>query len=396
MEYVHRTLEKKLDEYLKVFPVTAITGPRQSGKSTLIQHHLEDKYKYVTFDDPLLTDFFYSDPKGFMSQYNNHIVFDEVQKVPELFPYIKMEVDKDRQNYGKYVLTGSSQFSLIRQITESLAGRIGLVSLLPFHYNEIPDPQKKSQLVYGSYPELVTRNYLNHAEWYGSYINTYIERDVRNLFNIGNLRDFRKLIQLLSARCSQELNMSLFSREIGVDIKTIQSWISALEASYIIFLLPPYHRNLGKRIVKRPKLFFYDTGLICYLTGTENENVLQKGPLRGPVFENYITAEIKKTILHNNQTDQLFYFRSNTGLESDLIIENTQKQILSYIEIKNNSTPKYKMTDNLRKIMELDSEPVDKKGYLIHRGEDEGNFSEQIEYINYRTFFDRFIGIKNK
>jgi predicted AAA+ superfamily ATPase len=219
---------------------------------------------------------------------------------------------------------------------------MGLLSLLPLQYREIPEEQKDKQIVYGSYPELVTRDYLNNAEWFGSYISTYVERDVRSFFNIGNLITFRKLVQLLAARCSQELNMVQLSREIGVDAKTIQSWISVLEASYVIFLLPSYHKNLGKRIVKRPKIYFYDTDLVCYLTGIGSENILNKGLLGGAVFENYIIAEIKKTILHCSLTDKLFYFRSNAGLEADLIIDAPRKQSITFIEIKNNSTPRYK------------------------------------------------------
>ena len=394
MEYIHRTIEKILNDYLKIFPVTTITGPRQSGKTTLIQEILKDSYRYITFDDPITADFFYSDPKGFMEQHANRIVFDEVQKVPEIFSYIKMEVDRDRQNYGKYILTGSSQFSLLKKITESLAGRTGLLSLLPFQYVELPDLQKKHQIIYGSYPELVIRKYKNSSEWFGSYINTYIEKDVRALHNIGNLRDFQHLIKLLAARCSQELNMSSLSRELGVSVKTIQNWISILEASYIIFLLPAYHRNLGKRIVKRPKLYFYDTGLICYLTGIENENILNKGPLGGSVFENYIAAETKKSLLHRGRADQLYFFRNNAGLEVDLIIESSDRQSLIYLEIKNNSTPKYKMTENLRIIMSLETGPSTRKGYLIYKGSDEGKFSESIEYINYRTYFDKIIDEK--
>jgi len=391
MNFIPRVLENKFKDYLKSFPVTAITGPRQSGKSTFIRHQLEGKYKYITFDDPLLKDFFYNDPKAFIRQYNNHIIFDEVQKIPEIFSFLKIEVDNDRENYGKYVLTGSAQFSLLKNITESLAGRIGLLSLLPFQYEEIPEYLREEQIVYGSYPELVSRNYEYSSEWFASYISTYIERDVRNLFNIGNLRDFQKLIQLLAARCAQELNLSQLSNELGVSVKTVQNWISVLEASYIIFLLPSYYRNLGKRIVKRPKLFFYDTGLICYLTGTINKYVLEKGPLSGAVFENYIVSEIRKSNLHHNRDDKLYYFRSNSGLEIDLIIEKRQQGFIEYVEIKNNSTAKYKMIGNIKKIMELDSTSTNSKGYLLYRGTETGNFSDSIIYQNYKDFFNSLV-----
>ena len=411
MKYIPRLLQKKLYEYLKNFPVTAITGPRQSGKSTFVKHELEGQYRYVTFDDPLLIDFFYSDPKGFIKQHSDRVILDEVQKVPEIFPYLKMEVDKDRGNYGKYVITGSSQFTLLRHVSESLAGRIGLLSLLPFQYNEIPKDLRGKQILYGSYPELVIRNYEYISEWFASYVSTYIERDVRNLFNIGNLRDFQKLIQLLAARCAQELNMSQLSKELGVTVKTIQSWISVLEASYIIFLLPAYYNNFGKRIIKRPKLYFYDTGLICYLTGVTNNDLLEKGPLSGSIFENYVVSEIKKAGHHLNKNDKLYYFRSSSGLEMDLIIENLSERRVNYLEIKNNSTARYKMIENMKKIMEFDStgivsrsgysagltkspdqkhSKIFKEGYLLYKGSEKGKFTDSIKYINYKDFFDSY------
>lgn len=388
MKYVHRVIEDSLFKFLKIFPVTAITGPRQSGKSTLLIESLKKTYEYVTFDDPIVMDFFDNDPKGFINRYSNKIIFDEVQKAGSLFNYIKIEVDKDRGNYGKYILTGSSQFSLIKQITESLAGRIGMLSLLPFQLSEIPPSLREKQKLYGSYPELVTRNYFESNAWYASYINTYIERDVRSLYNIGNLRDFRKLILLLAARITRELNMSNLAREIGVSVKTVQSWISVLEVSYIIFLLPSYHKNLGKRIVKRPKIFFYDTGIVNYLTGISTEELLEKGPLAGPVFENYVIAEIKKSIIHNNKNARLYYFRSNLDLEADLIIEDTENKKIIFIEIKNNNTAKYKMTEDIKKIMELEKKsgniiPFEIDGKLIYRGPDKGNFSDNLKYINY-------------
>ena len=387
MMYINRAVEKSLQEYLTIFPVVGITGPRQSGKSTMLRQKLEDTYRYITFDDPFMIDFLNEDPRGFMSQYDDKVIFDEVQKAPEIFSYIKIAVDNDRQNYGKFIITGSSQFSMLKEITESLAGRIGLLSLLPFQYTEIPDAQKHKQLIFGGYPELVVRDYRYHADWYSSYLSTYIERDVRNLFNIGNHRDFTRFIGLLAARCSQELNMSIFSRELGVDVKTIQNWISVLEASYIIFLLPRYHNNFGKRIVKRPKVYFFDTGLLCFLTGISSIDLLNKGPLRGAVFENYFIGEMKKRIIHSAERTGLYYFRSNSGLEIDLIEENKAGETV-YYEIKNNNTPKIKMTANLRKIVELDSDSSKKRGILIYTGSASGRFSDSIEYCNYRAFLE--------
>jgi len=392
MRYIPRHSEEFLKEYLKIFPAVSLTGPRQSGKSTMLREMFKDQYTYISFDDPLTLDFLSQDPKGFMKKYSNRIIFDEAQKAPLLFNYLKIAIDEDRHNYGKFILTGSSQFSLIKQITETLAGRIGALSLLPFHMNELPRRWRKEQILKGSYPELVHLKYENTTQWYGAYVNHYIERDVRSIANIGNLRDFQRLIKLLAARVSQELNVSSLANDIGVTVKTIQHWISILEAGYIVFLIPSYHKNLGKRIVKRPKLYFYDTGLVCYFTGIEEEDVLRKGPLDGPVFENYVVAEIKKWIMHHGLKDQLFYFRTNLGVEIDLIIENLSKNILQLIEIKSTETAKQEMFQNIFKVKELEKQDQKRKKHiknlLIYRGDTVKEFREGCGCINFLDCFD--------
>src|SRR5438105_148315 len=201
MRYIHRILESSVERYLHAFPVVGITGPRQSGKSTLLRHMLKD-YTYVTFDDQRMIHFFEEDPQGFLQRYGNRIIFDEVQYVPELFNAIKVAVDSDRQNYGKFVLTASSQFIFLQKIMESLAGRIGLLSLLPFQYKEIPKKLVEESIYKGAYPELVDRTYKNSDLWYAAYFDTYLSKDVRTLSNIGDLRDFRRFIQLLAANTS--------------------------------------------------------------------------------------------------------------------------------------------------------------------------------------------------
>lgn len=397
MKYITRQIEKSLRDYLKIFPAVSLTGPRQSGKSTMLREMFEDQYTYVSFDDPLTLDFLAQDPKGFMNQYGNRVIFDEAQKAPLLFNYLKIAIDADRRNYGKFILTGSSQFALIKQITETLAGRIGALSLLPFQMNELPRPWRKEQMLKGSYPELIHLKYANTSPWYGAYVNHYIERDVRNIANIGNLSDFQRLIKLLAARVSQELNVSSLAKDIGVTVRTVQNWISILEASYIIFLVPSYHKNLGKRIVKRPKLYFYDTGLVCYFTGIEEEGVLRKGPLDGPVFENYTAAEIKKWILHNGLNDQLFYFRTNLGIEVDLIIENPSGNALRLIEIKSTETARAEMFQNILKVKELEitrqkrRKPV--QSFLIYRGDTIPEFREGSGCLNYFDCFDEAKGL---
>jgi predicted AAA+ superfamily ATPase len=395
VKYLPRIAEKLIRKYLSFFPAVAITGPRQSGKSTTLRNIFSSEYRYITFDDPLQVEYFESDPKGFFKEMSDRVIFDEVQKVPGIFPYLKMAIDSDRQNYGKFILTGSSQFALIKDITESLAGRIGSVSLLPFQFGEIPEKLRSRQILEGSYPELVTREFAGAREWYAAYISNYIERDVRSLLNVGSLKDFRRLILLLAARVSQEFNASTLARELGVSVKTVQSWISVLEASYIVYLLPSYHRNLGKRIVKRPKLYFYDTGIVCYLTGLRDYEMLDKGPLAGPVFENYCLAEILKGVLHSGADISLYYFRSNSGLETDIIIQDRDRDKTLYLEVKNTATARFRMIEPLKKLIELEEaneflRPAEVKGFLLYKGSESPVFSDNIYVENYRNFLQSF------
>ncbi len=387
MKYIIRHIENVLSDYLKIFPAVSLTGPRQSGKSTTLQEMFKGKYTYVSFDDPLAVEFLAQDPKGFMRKHNDKVIFDEAQKAPLLFNYLKMAIDQNRHNYGKFILTGSSQFRLVKQITETLAGRIGSLSLLPFHMYELPKRWRKLQILKGSYPEFVHLKYQNTLQWYGAYVSNYIERDVRNIANVGNLRDFQRLVKLLAARVSQELNFSSLAKEIGVTVRTVQNWTSILEASYIIFLIPSYHKNLGKRLVKRPKIYFYDTGLVCYFTGIETEDVLRKGPLDGPIFENYIVSEIQKWILHHGLNDQLFYFRTNLGIEVDLIIENLTKNILRLIEIKSTETPRPEMFSHILKVSELTGQGRRREkqndNILIYRGDTDLDYRKDCQCINY-------------
>ena len=228
MNYIPRHIEPTLKEYLTMFPAVSLTGPRQSGKSTTLREMLGGRYAYVSFDDPLILDALTGDPRGFMNRYGNRVIFDEAQKAPLLFNYLKIAIDQDRHNYGKFILTGSSQFSFVKQITETLAGRIGALSLLPFHMTELPPVWRGEQILKGSYPELVHLKYENTSRWYGAYVNHYIERDVRGIANVGNLSDFQRLVKLLAARVSQELNVSSLASDIGVTVRTVQNWISIL------------------------------------------------------------------------------------------------------------------------------------------------------------------------
>jgi uncharacterized protein len=393
--YINRKIEKTLKKFLGLFPAVTVTGPRQSGKSTMLKECLKD-YDYITFDRIQNIEDFSSDPESFIQKYKNKVIFDEAQLVPELFNYIKLMIDEDRQNYGKFILTGSSQFSMVKGITETLAGRVGNICLLPFQYTEVPEMQKKGQLLFGSYPEIVVRGYKGALEWYESYIQNYLERDVRKLANIGNLRDFKRFINLLAANTSQEFNASSYANEIGVNYKTIQSWLFILEASYIIFTIEPYFHNLGKRIVKRPKVYFWDTGLVCYLTGVRTRELFEKGPLCGPIFENYLVSEILKDIRHNNKDIELSYFRSNLGRESDLIIEDRLGKKIIFSEIKYNKTARPKMVESIKILMEKEKQyqvhsGYDISGLLLYNGDEEGSYFGNIYYMNWSGFLKRKI-----
>jgi len=393
--YLSRQSEKTLDRYLTLFPAVTITGPRQSGKSTMLKEYLKNKFRYITFDRLQNIEDFLSDPQSFLEKYNNKVIFDEVQRVPQLFNYIKLLIDKDRQNYGKFILTSSSQFHMIREITETLAGRTGNMSLLPFQYLEIPREQRSKQILCGSYPELVIRGYDGVYEWFESYIQNYIERDVRALSNIENLKDFQKFINLLAAKTGQEFNATSFANDLGVNYKTIQSWFSILEASYIVFSIEPYFHNLGKRIVKRPKVYFWDTGLVCYLTGLRTLEMLEKGPLCGPIFENYLIAEIYKTIQHLKKDHKLFYFRSNLGLEADLIIEDRKNQQILFAEIKYNQTARPIMVEKIKNLIEKEKEYQVHIGYktgglLLYSGAETGKYFGSVTYMPWYSFLEQY------
>jgi len=376
--YIKRNLEHTLLQYLKYFPVIGITGPRQSGKSTMLLNSLGNKYKYISFDDYKNVNLFSEDPERFVKMNNGKVIFDEVQKVPEIFNYIKVIVDKDRLNYGNFILTGSNQFSIMKNISESLAGRIGLLSLLPFDFNEIPDHLKNTSIYNGGYPELVIRDYKFSNQWYSSYIQTYLERDLKLIINIGDIRDFNQLIKYLAINTSQILDISKISRELGISVNTVKRWISVLEASYIIFLLPPYYMNKGKQIVKRPKIYFYDTGLVSYLTGIESEKDFENGVMTGSLFENYIISEVIKKEIHKKSDANFYFYKTNHGIEIDLIIDRKKTQ--NYIEIKSSYSFK---TSFLKSILSLKEK--NQMGILVYRGDDIP-YAQDIKVLNYQNF----------
>jgi predicted AAA+ superfamily ATPase len=344
----------------------------------MLKKALGSRYSYVTFDDINNVDFFHRDPEGFMDRYYEKTIFDEVQYVPEIFRYVKIRVDEKRNVKGNFILTGSSQFSFIKNVTESLAGRIGLLSLLPFEYSELRQRYRDISLYMGSYPELSQLNYKDTDLWYSSYVNTYIERDLRSLQNIGDLRDFSVFMKLLAARTAQFLNLSELSKEIGVAVNTIKRWVSALEASYVIFLLPPYYRNPGKRLIKRPKVYFYDTGVVSFLTGLNEKRIIERSPLAGSFFENYIISEILKRRIHAGLNANLYFMKTSNGVEVDVIIED--KNNIQFIEIKNTSTFRTKIIRNIELL-----KPGEADGVLIYKGKNM-EYKKSYHIVNYKNY----------
>jgi predicted AAA+ superfamily ATPase len=349
--YIPRDLEPVLHDVLKQYPAVAVTGPRQAGKSTLLQHVLP-AYSYITLDDPLARQQALDDPELLMDTAGRRMIIDEIQYAPSLLSHIKMRVDRQREKKGRFVLTGSQQFVLMKNLSETLAGRIGLLELAPFSISEANRAGKAADTrraferacLRGSFPELLTQPRMDSRRWYASYVQTYLERDIRTVYDIGNLREFERLLQLLAARCAQTLNLTTLATDLGLAVNTIKRWISILEACRIIYLLPPYHSNLGKRIIKSPKVYFLDCGLVCYLTRLRDPGHLLNGPLAGPLFENFCVQEAFKVMLAKGVPPHLYYLRTKTGLEVDLLVEDPDGKVYPF-EFKLARTPRREMGD---------------------------------------------------
>ena len=321
MPLVNRTIEPVLQKYAHQYPVITITGPRQSGKTTLCKKSFSDK-AYANLEALDMRQFALDDPRGFLSQYPDGAVFDEIQRAPELVSYLQDIVDQDGRE-GLFILTGSQQFEVSNTINQSLAGRTALVKLLPFSLQEISSsfslPDINRLLYQGFYPRIWDKN-LNPTQALRDYFETYIERDLRQLVAIKDLNLFQRFIRLCAGRVGQLLNLNSLASDAGVSHTTARNWLSLLEASYIVFLLHPYHRNISKRLVKSPKLYFYDVGLVCYLLGIENEKQVSRDPLVGSIFENMVIAEMLKYRYHHGKDNNLYFYRDSKGNEVDLVL----------------------------------------------------------------------------
>ena len=333
---VKRTISRYIRDISKKYPVVTITGPRQSGKTTLARFLYKNK-PYANFENPVTREFAFEDPAGFLDQYPDGAVLDEVQRVTELFSYIQVIVDEKRKN-GMFILTGSSQFTLHHEISQSLSGRTALLKLLPFSLEEIEfyNPSSLDEIIYkGFYPRIYDQD-IPPFQGYSDYFQTYIERDLRQLVNLKNLSLFQKFVKLCAGRVGQILNMSSIANEVAVSQNTIREWVSLLEAGYIIFLLKPFYKNIKKRLVKSPKIYFYDIGLAAWLCGIENIRHIFNHPLRGNLYENMIVAEILKHRFNTGKSNNLSFYRDSIGNEVDLIYTINGSPVP--IEIKSGKT----------------------------------------------------------
>ena len=334
---IPRTLAETLRRLAQSFPVVAITGPRQSGKTTLARDVFASK-PYVSLEDPIERAFAMEDPRGFLARFEQGAVFDEAQRWPDLFSYLQGMVDVQRAP-GRFVLTGSQQFGLLAGVTQSLAGRVGLTRLLPLALDELPTASRQlsidSLMLLGGYPLLHTQPVMA-SDWFASYVATYIERDVRQVLNVKDVTTFQRFLRLCAGRSGQLLNLSALAGEAGISHSTARAWLSVLESSDLVFLLPPYHRNFGKRLVKTPKLYFLDTGLACWLLGIRSSDVLALHPSRGALFETWIVAEFVKDRFNRGLPADLYFWRDNNGLEADLVFEMGTR--LQPVEIKSGQT----------------------------------------------------------
>jgi predicted AAA+ superfamily ATPase len=386
--YIKRSLETVLKKAVSEFPAVVLTGPRQSGKTTLLKVLFGEKYGYVSLEPPDVRTAAMEDPRSFLEMYTPPVIFDEVQYAPNLLPYIKERIDAHRDRPGQYLLTGSQNLLLVEKITESLAGRTAMLRLLPLSRREaegnplsrLPWESGKphsagtkasyqdiwKDFLRGNYPELVANPGRDINLWHAGYVQTYLERDVRMLRQVGSLSQFQSFIRALAARTAQLLSLTDLAGDLGVAVNTVKAWLSVLEATYQVIVLRPYFANVGKRLVKTPKVYFTDVGTLCYLTGLKDPEHAASGPMGGPIMETAVLSEIVKTLTHRGQDSQIYFWRTSTGTEVDIVIETGNK--LVPVEVKLSATPRPSMAASI-KTFRVDFGDKAMPGYVVHPGD---------------------------
>ncbi len=386
--YIKRSLEVILKKAVRQFPAVVLTGPRQSGKTTLLKKLFSQTHGYVSLEPPDIRAAATDDPRGFLEMHPPPVIFDEVQYAPDLLPYIKENIDEQRDRSTQYLLTGSQNFLLVEKISESLAGRAAILRLLPLSKREAmgkPDapfpweqgthehmdglwtsPEIWARFIRGNYPELTADSERDAQLWHMSYVQTYLERDVRSLRQVGDLTLFQNFLRALASRTAQLLSLTDLARDLGVSLNTIKAWLSVLETTFQIIVLRPYHANIGKRLVKTPKIYFSDPGMLCYLTGLKDPEHAASGPMGGPIMESAVLSEIVKTFTHRGEEPQVYFWRTSAGSEVDIVIEVNGKVIP--IEVKLSGTPRSNMASSIR-AFQNDFKAKAMPGYVIHPGE---------------------------
>ena len=371
MKNIQRQALGVLLQRAMLYPVVTVLGPRQSGKTTLCQMAFPDK-PYVNLEQPDVREFAQQDPKAFLAQFPDGAVLDEIQNVPSLLSWIQVLTDADPRK-GRFVLTGSHQLQVSAQITQSLAGRTAVLELLPLSLSELAKANDLSTgkpadvnglMLQGGYPRIHAQN-LPPEVMLSDYFATYVERDVRQLINLRHLREFGQCVRLLAGRTGQLLNQTSLGNEVGVSSNTITQWLSILEASFLVFSLAPWSVNIGKRLVKSPKIYFYDVGLACWLLGIKTVEQLQHHPLRGALFENLVVLEVLKSLRNQGLRDPLYFFRDSNGLEIDLLLDHANG--LQLVEIKASQTVSVPLFKNLRTVSTLLGDRV-RSQHLIYGG----------------------------
>ncbi len=389
MNYKNRILANTINRAIQTFPAIVVTGPRQSGKTTLYKMLFSKTHNYVSLEDPNIRIRVKEDPLNFLNQFKPPLIIDEIQYVPELLSYIKTKIDNDRKP-GQWLFTGSQNFILMDNISQSLAGRIATLSLLPFSISELANNTKKAKdfakwsenkpnkadnkislsesILRGFYPEISTIKKVDRKLWCSSYITTYLERDIRSLTNIGDLSQFERFLIACAIRTGQILNISEIARDIGISVPTAKRWLSLLETGDQIYLLYPYYKNIGKRIVKSPKIYFCDTAICSYLLGIHNRETLLGSPYLGNLFETMIVIDFLKRFLHFGDKPSMYYLRTRDGLEIDLVIE--MAGYLYLYEIKSSMTILPKHATSLKRMANEFGSTI-KEASIISRSNDD-------------------------